>query len=173
VILASTGISHVSVCCHKWVFYWNGFVSDIAIFVLKRDVKLQLTTETAKHRITQTTPNNSLGTRSFLMPKISAKLRRGHPPNIVAKCRWGRLNAGVVAAHWRLSTRNVVNLVQSQVYDTEQWASTLFVYSTFAVMQGVAWVCLQELILVLFIMGYSTRLCFYRIQYFAVLFCSQ
>jgi len=32
----------------------------------------------------------------------------------------GRLNACAVAANWRLSTRNVVNLVQSQVSHTER-----------------------------------------------------
>jgi len=35
--------------------------------------------------------------------------------------------------------------------------SSLFVYSTFAVMQGITWVCLQELILVLFIMGKKSQ----------------
>ena len=32
---------------------------------------------------------------SFLLPKISAKLKRGHP-NGGANCRWGRSNAGAV-----------------------------------------------------------------------------
>jgi len=36
-----------------------------------------------------------------------------------AKCRWSRLNAGVVAAKWWLSTRTVVNLVRCQVYHTQ------------------------------------------------------
>jgi len=45
---------------------------------------------------------------SFLMPKISAKFKRGRP-NGGAKCRWSRLNAGVVAENWRLSMRSVVN----------------------------------------------------------------
>jgi len=40
---------------------------------------------------------------SFLVAKISLKLKRGHP-NGGAKCRWSRLNAGAVAANWRLST---------------------------------------------------------------------
>ena len=31
-----------------------------------------------------------------------------------------RLNAGAVAANWRLSTRSVVNLARSQVYHTER-----------------------------------------------------
>jgi len=36
-------------------------------------------TETTKRRITQKTPYDSSGKSSFLMPKISAKLKRGHP----------------------------------------------------------------------------------------------
>jgi len=39
----------------------------------------------AKHRITQTMPHDSPGTPSFLMPKVSAKLKRGHPTG-GAKC---------------------------------------------------------------------------------------
>jgi len=42
------------------------------------------------------------------------------PPNGGAKCRRGRLNAGSVAANWRLSTQGVVNLVRSQIYHTER-----------------------------------------------------
>ena len=30
-------------CCYYYYYYYYYFVSDIAIFVLKRDVKLQLT----------------------------------------------------------------------------------------------------------------------------------
>ena len=46
----------------------------------------------------------------------------GVTPNGGAKCRWGRLNAGAIAADWRLSTQNVVivNLARSQVYHTER-----------------------------------------------------
>jgi len=33
--------------------------------------------------------------------------------------RWGRLNAGAVAANWRLSMRSIVNLIRWQVYYTE------------------------------------------------------
>jgi len=80
------------------------------------------------------------------MPKISAKLKQGHP-NGGAKCRWGRLNAGAVAANWRLSTRSAVNLIRSQVYHTER---PYCVCSTFAVMQGVARVSQRQLILVKF-----------------------
>jgi len=55
-----------------------------------------------------------LGT-CFLMPKISANLKRGHTQNGGARCRWGTLNAGELAENWRLSTRSVVNLARSQV----------------------------------------------------------
>jgi len=75
-------------------------------------------TEMAKHRSTQTTPHDSPGTIVFLVPKISTKLKRGHP-NGDAKCRWSTLNAGKVAVNWRLLPRGVVNLDRSQVYDTE------------------------------------------------------
>ena len=46
-------------------------------------------TKTAKRRITQTTPHDTPKDSSFLMPKISAKLDRGHPPYEGAKRRWG------------------------------------------------------------------------------------
>jgi len=52
------------------------------------------------------------------MPKISAKLKRGHSQRGV-KCRWGRLNAVAVAENWLLSTQSVVNLARSQVYHTQ------------------------------------------------------
>ena len=32
----------------------------------------------------------------------------------------GRLNTGAVPENWRLSTRSVVNLLRSQVYDTQR-----------------------------------------------------
>jgi len=51
------------------------------------------------------------------MPKISAKLKRSYP-NGGAKCGWGRLNAGGLAANGRFS--RVVNLVRSQVYHIER-----------------------------------------------------
>ena len=60
---------------------------------------------------------------SFVIPKISATVKRGITPTeapISPKRRWGRLNAGAVTAYWRLSTRSVVNLVWSQVYHTER-----------------------------------------------------
>jgi len=43
----------------------------------------------------------------------------GITPNGGVKCRWGWLNAGVVAEMWRLSMWSVVNLVRSQVYHIE------------------------------------------------------
>jgi len=59
------------------------------------------------------------GDSSFLMLKISAKLKRGQPQQ-GAKCRWVRLDVGGVTANWRLSTWTVVNFVRSQVYHTER-----------------------------------------------------
>jgi len=56
---------------------------------------------------------------SFLMPKISAKLKRGHPQRR-RQMQMGWVNAGAAAANWRLSTRSVVNLARSQVYHTER-----------------------------------------------------
>ena len=96
-MLASAGISchHVSVCL---------------------SITSQCSTETAKCRITQITPHDS--PRTFLTPKISAKLKRDHP-NGGAKCRCHRLNAGVVAENWQLSMQSVVNWAQSQVYHTQ------------------------------------------------------
>jgi len=77
-------------------------------------VTSRFSTETAKRKMTQTTPHDS-----FLMPKISTILKLGHP-NGGAKCRWGRLNAREVAENWRLSMRSVVNVTRSQVYHTER-----------------------------------------------------
>jgi len=76
-------------------------------------------TETAKHRITQTTPHDSPGTLVFLWRKHRQN-SNGVTPNWGAKCRWGRLNADALAENWRLSTDSVVNLVRSQVYHTER-----------------------------------------------------
>jgi len=57
------------------------------------------------------------------------------------------LNAGAVAENWRLSTRSM-HCQLSSVGILSHWASTLFVCSTFAVMQRVARVCPRQLILV-------------------------
>ena len=43
----------------------------------------------------------------------------GVTPNGGAKRRWGRLKKGAIAENWRLSTRSVVSVVRSQVYQTE------------------------------------------------------
>jgi len=92
--LASEGIScrHVSVC---------------------PSVTSRYSTETAKHRIMQTTPHDS--PRTFLKSRQNSN---GITPNGGAKCRWGKLNAFAVAKYWRLLTRSVVNLVRSHVYHT-------------------------------------------------------
>ena len=47
---------------------------------------------------------------SFLVPKILAKVKQGHP-NGGAKCRWGRLNAGAV-----LSSRSVHKFITVSVH---------------------------------------------------------
>jgi len=80
------------------------------------------------------------------MPKNLGKNSNGVTPNGGANCRWSRLNAGTVAANWRPSTRSVVNLVRSQVYDTER--SYYLFASKFAVVQRVLWVCQRQVILV-------------------------
>ena len=86
-------------------------------------------TETVKHTITQTTPHDSPRTVVFWCPKISANLER-------RRRMAGWLNAGTMAANWRLSPRSVVNAARSQVYRTERLPC-----STFAVTQRVARVC--------------------------------
>jgi len=55
----------------------------------------------------------------FPVAENLGKTQPGHP-NEVAKCRWGRLNAGAVAENLRLSMRSVVNLVRSQLCHTER-----------------------------------------------------
>jgi len=77
--------------------------------------------QTAKHRIIQITPHDSPGTLVFWCRK-SPQNSNWITPNRGTKCRWGwgRLNAGVVAANWGLSTQCVVNLVRSQIYHTER-----------------------------------------------------
>jgi len=85
----------------------------------------------------QTTLHDSPGTLVFCCWKPRQN-STAVTPNGGAKCRWGGLNAGAVAGNWRLSARSVVNLVWSRL---SHWASTLFVCSTFAVMQRIARVC--------------------------------
>jgi len=80
-------------------------------------------TETAKHRITQTTPREPRDS-SFLMPKISVKLKRGHPQRR-RQTQVGQVKIGDFRQITRYNSKtstvaNVVNLVQSQVYHTER-----------------------------------------------------
>jgi len=56
-------------------YYSHGPVS----VCLPVSVTSRSSTKTAKRGITQTTPHDSPGNSSFLMPKISAKFHRGHP----------------------------------------------------------------------------------------------
>jgi len=83
------------------------------------------------------TNNTTRQPRDFLMPKISVKLKRGHP-NVGAKCRCSRLNTGAVAENWRLSMQNVVNFGRKFV--------TLCVHPI--CLQHVVRVCQRQLILV-------------------------
>jgi len=75
-------------------------------------------TRMAKCRIMQTMPDDSPGTVVFCCWKSRQNSNRVIP-NGDATCRWGRSNAGAVAANSQLSTRSDVNLVQLQVYHTE------------------------------------------------------
>ena len=73
----------------------------------------------AKRRITKTTPHDSRETVVFWCRK-SRQNSNWVIFNGDSKSTWGRLNACAVAENWRLSTRSVVNLVRSQVYQTER-----------------------------------------------------
>jgi len=64
--------------------------------------------------------HDSPGILVFFRAEIIGKNSNGVIPNGGAECMWGRLNAGEVAANWRLSTRSVVSLARSQVYDAER-----------------------------------------------------
>ena len=57
----------------------HGPVSVFVCLCQSVSVTSRSSTETAKRRITQTTPHNSSGTVVFLSPKISAKFDRGKP----------------------------------------------------------------------------------------------
>ena len=104
---------------------------------VRPSVASRCSTETAKRRITQTTPHDSPGTLVFWCRKYRS------PPTEAPKCRRGWLNAGEVAENWRLSTRSVVNLARSHVYHIAclQHVSPWY-------MQRVALVCQRHLILV-------------------------
>ena len=72
-------------------------------------------TETAKHRVTQTTPRHSPWTLAFW--SVVEDLVKTRNWGGVA---WGRFSGGAVAANRRISTRSVNNLVLSQVYHIER-----------------------------------------------------
>jgi len=136
--LASVGIS----CCR---------VSVRRSFVTSR-----CSTETAKRRITQTMLHDSPGTLLVWCQK-SRQNSNGFTPNRGTKCRWGRLNAGAVAANWQLLTRSIVSLARLQVYHTEHplylfaarslWCSALhgFVNDSWSLLEYlmgfVMWIC--------------------------------
>jgi len=54
-------------------------IAGISCRRVRLSVTSRCSTETAKRRITQTTPHDSPGTLSFLLPKMSAKLKRDDP----------------------------------------------------------------------------------------------
>ena len=55
---------------------------------------------------------------TFLRCQKSHQNSNEFTPDEGTKCIWRRLNADEVAENWRLSTRSVVNLAWSQVYNT-------------------------------------------------------
>ena len=80
-------------------------------------VTSRCSTETAKHRITQTPPRYSPRTLVFWCRKSRRNIH-GVTPTGRAKFRWGALNAADVAENGRLSAPRVANLTRSQVYHT-------------------------------------------------------
>ena len=88
VTLASAGIS-----CRRMSVCLSVHLSQVGV--------LLISTETAKRRITQTTPHKNLGKTQMESPPTEAPNAGGY-----------RLNAGAVAENWRLSTRSVVNLAR-------------------------------------------------------------
>ena len=109
-------------------------------------VTSRCSTETAKRGISGSRKlRHTISRTRFLTPKISAKLRRGRPQRRRqiqvwwVKCRCGS---------WKLATFDAKRCQLSLVASLSHWASTLFVCSTFAVMQRVARVCQRQLILV-------------------------
>jgi len=78
--MESSNIYLITARCHA---------TAISAIVVCVSVTSRCSTETAKRRITQTTPHDSPRDSSFLMPKISAKLTV--TANGGTKCRWGRL----------------------------------------------------------------------------------
>jgi len=97
-------------------------------------VTSRCSTETAKRRITQTTPRDSPGVLVFRCRKYRQN-SKGVTPNGGTKCRWGKLNAGAAC---KLAT------FDAKLYQLSSVASLshrLFVCSTFAVMQRVEQIC--------------------------------
>jgi len=92
-------------------------------------------TETAKCRITKTTPHDSPGISNGTIPNGGAKFIHS-------------FNAGAVAENGDL-VFDAKRCQLSSIARLSHWASILFVCSTFAVMQRVARVCQRELVLVL------------------------
>jgi len=84
--------------------YAIGLCLSVCLSVTSRNSS----TETAKRRITQTTPSDSLG--SLLMPKISAKFTA----NVGAKHRWG----GLKSANFDKVTRDISKTIQDSFYQS-------------------------------------------------------
>jgi len=135
--LASTRIScrRVSVCLSV---YLSVCLSQVGVFLKRLNVGSR-----KKHHTT------AKGLLVFWCRK-SLQISNEITPNGGTKCMWGRLNAGAVAGHWRLSDAKRCQLSSTSVASLSHWASTVFVCSTFAVMQRVARarVCQRQLILV-------------------------
>jgi len=127
-MLSSMGISYLHV--------------SVFPFVLCR-----CSTETATHRIMPTMPHNSPATLVFTCWKSEQNLN-AITPNGGTKCSWGRLNAGAISC--KLVTFDAKHCQLSLVASLSHWAFTLFVCSTFAMMQHVR-VCQRQLILVIWL----------------------
>jgi len=81
------------------VFTARCYVSAVLAMGLCPSVTSRCSTKTVKRRITQTTPHDTPGDSSFLMPKIYAKFDQGHPLTEAP-------NTGGVGQNRRLSTNN-------------------------------------------------------------------
>ena len=81
--------THFRFLCRQFILFLTArcYTSAVLAMALCPSVRLSVcpsvtsrsSTKTAKRRITQTTPHDSPGDTSFLKPKISAKIDRGHP----------------------------------------------------------------------------------------------
>jgi len=89
------------------------YLSSCVCLSVRLSITSRCSTETAKRRITQTTPHDSPRT-SFLIPfRKSRQNSNGVTHQRMRQCRCGSCKR-------RLSTRKVVNLARSQVYHTER-----------------------------------------------------